>query len=544
MKKLLLLCVVVTCCNISHAQLNMGGQIREQLQVKNELQVLGKPEELNHLFTPLDSIKFHTNDPKFKWSDNIVGYKVYYTGKKIGFSDIEVTHRLTGPLKKIENRIYLCENPADSTICFKELPVDYYEVVGIIRYKEQASKYIERFNQLELIKNPDLLNRDKDILSKFIQYMQARLISISDFEREVKLYNRIPKSYTNLFYVIQSSTSPEIYYMPKSEYKGVVEGRWLSINEADRIKQIKGEKAYLDIITDLCYCFGDVWGQYGAFISIPYYDLIVNTLKGQNVFIWLLGNAFEDYVTNVLIDNVFKDNFNPRRIDLHGHLTKDDFSISAIAKCVDIFVHDDFQICGLFEVNGSKFTLPIGNVGKKYISSLEIPKDHYTSYYTTYITRYYFPFFYLDESTRIPSYDGCIIAENTIKDILYLFNEAELENAQKQAKAEAERKRIEAERAKLRAEEKARHQKWLKEEAERKAQWQAEMIREYGEKYGNAIIEGKVMLGMSQQMCQEAWGRPIDKYNTFTPTTSKSTWLYNYKTFLHFVDGKLVKIEN
>ena len=544
MKKFYLLLVAVICCNISRAQLNMGGQIREQLQVKNELQVLGKPEELNHLFTPLDSIKFHTNDPKFKWSDNIVGYKVFYTGNEgYGFRPMDLAfYRLTGPKKIIKNRLYLCENLADSTICFKNLPVDYYEVVGIIRYKEQASKYIERFNQLELIKNPDLLNRDKDILSKFIQYMQARLISISDFEREVKLYNRIPKSYTNLFYVIQSSTSPEIYYMPKSEYKGVVEGRWLSINEADRIKQFKGEKAYLDIITDLCYCFGDVWGQYGAFISIPYYDLIVNTLKGQNVSIWLLGNAFEDYVTNVLIDNVFKDNFNPRRIDLHGHLYKDDFSISAIAKCVDIFVHDDFQICGLFEVNGSKFTLPIGDVSEEYISSLVIPNDHYfTTYYTA---SYYFPFFYLDKSTDTYSYDGYIIAENTIKDIDYLFNEAELENAQKQAQAEAERKRIEAERAKLRAEEKARHQKWLKEEAERKAQWQAEMIREYGEKYGNAIIEGKVMLGMSQQMCQEAWGRPIDKYNTFTPTTSKSTWLYNYKTFLHFVDGKLVKIEN
>ena len=535
MKKMLLLCVVVTCCNISHAQLNMGEHIKEQLQVKNELQVLGKPEELNHLFTPLDSIKFHENDPKFKWNDNIAGYKVYYTGKEIGFFSIGVTHRLTGPLKIIKNRIYLCENPADSTICFKELPVDYYEVVGIIRYKEQASKYIERFNQLKLIKNPDLLNRDKDILSKFILYMQdkAGLISISDFERDVKLYNKNPESYENLFYVIQSSTSPEIYYMPKSEYADFVEGKSVSINEAERIKQARGEKAYLDIATDLCYCFGDVWGNNGAFISMPYYDLIVNTLKGQNVSIWLRGNAFEDYVTNVLIDNVFKDNFIPQSVDL----TKDDFSISAIAKCVDIFVHDDFQICGLFEVNGSKFTLPIGDVSKKEIL-LKIPSDHYT------YTRYNLPFFYLDKRTHTYSYYGCIIAENTIKDIVYLFDKAELLAAQKQAQAEAERKRIEAERAKLRAEEEARHQKWLKEEAERKAQWQAEMIREYGEKYGNAIIEGKVMLGMSQQMCQEAWGRPIDKYNTFTPTTSKSTWLYNYKTFLHFVDGKLVKIEN
>ena len=537
---MLLLCVVVTCCNISHAQLNMGGQIKEQLQVKNELQVLGKPEELNHLFTPLDNIKFHTNDPKFKWNDNIAGYKVYYTGKEIGFTAMGVTFsRLTGPRKIIKNRIYLCENPADSTICFKELPVDYYEVVGILRYKEQASKYIERFNQLKLIKNPDLLNRDKDILSKFILYMQdeAGLISVSDFERDVKLYNQNPEFYENLFYVIQSSTSPEIYYMPKSEYKDAVEGRSVSINEAQRIKQVRGEKAYLDIITDLCYCFGDVWGNNGAFISMPYYDFIVNNLKEKNVSIWLQGNAFEDYVTNVLIDNVFKDNFNPHSLDRHVSLTKDDFSISAIAKCVNIFVHDDFQICGLFEVNGSKFTLPIGDVSKKDIL-LKIPSDHYT------YTRYNLPFFYLDKRTHTYSYDGCIIAENTIKDIVYLFNEAELLAAQKQAQAEAEKKRIEAERAKLRAEEEARHQKWLKEEAERKAQWQAKMIREYGEKYGNAIIEGKVMLGMSQQMCQEAWGRPIDKYNTFTQTTSKSTWLYNYKTFLHFVDGKLVKIEN
>lgn len=538
MKKFLLLLVAVICCNISRAQLNMGGQIKEQLQVNNELQVLGKPEELNHLFTPLDSIGFHTNDPKFEWNDDIVGYKVFYTGNEgYGFRPMGVFFsRLTGPKKTIKNRLYLCENLADSTICFKNLPVDYYEVVGIIRYKEQASKYIERFNQLELIKNPDLLNRDKDILAKFISYMQeeANLISVSKFERDVKLYNQNPKFYENLFYVIQSSSSSEIYYMPKSEYADFVEGKSVSINEAQRIKQVRGEKAYTDIITDLCYCFGNAWGQDGAFISIPYYDLIVNTLKGQNVSIWLRGNAFEDYVTNVLIDNVFKDNLN---IHMNSSLTKEDVSISVIAKCIDVFVHKDFQICGLFEINGSKFTLPIGDFREMY-RALNIPHDGSTT------TGYYFPFFYLDKRTHTYTYDGCIIAENTIKDVVYLFNEAELLAAQKLAQAEAERKRIEAEHAKLKAEEEARLQKWLKEEAGRKAQWRAEMIRKYGEKYGNAIIEGKVMLGMSQLMCQEAWGRPIDKWNTITTSSTTSTWLYNYKTYLHFVDDKLVKIDN
>ena len=539
MKKLLLF-IAVMFCNIGYAQLNMGGQIREQLQINSELHVLGRPEELNHLFIPLDSIVFNTNDPKFEWNDNIVGYKVFYTGKEIGFYPMGPRFsRLTGPKKIVQNRIYLCENPADSTICFKELPVDYYEVVGIIRYKEQASKYIERFNQLKLIKNPDLLNRDKDILSKFILYMQeeARLISVSDFERDVKLYNKNPKFYENLFYVFQASSTSEIYYLPKSGYADVVEGKSMSINEAQRIKQIRGEKAYTDIITDLCYCFGDVWGNNESFISMPYYDYIVDNLKGKNVSIWLRGNAFEDYVTNVLIDNVFKENLNIYGLDMNSSFSKEDVKISVGAKCVDIFVHDDFQICGLFEVDGSKFTLPIAKFTIKG-KSLAIPNGHYNSTY------YLFPVFSIDNG-RSSAYDfGHIITQNTINDVIALFDEAELLAAQKQAQVEAEKKRIEAERAKRRAEQEAALQKWLNEEQERKSQWRTEMISKYGEKYGNAIIEGKVMLGMSQQMCQEAWGRPTDKFNTITSNTTKSTWLYNYKTYLHFVDGKLVKIEN
>ncbi len=540
MKKFLLLLIAVMFCNIGYAQLNMGGQIREQLQINSELHVLGRPEELNHLFIPLDSIVFNTNDPKFEWNDNIVGYKVFYTGKEIGFYPMGMPFsRLTGPKKIIKNRIYLCENPADSTICFKELPVDYYEVVGIIRYKEQTSKYIERFNQLKLIKNSDLLNRDKEILSKFILYMQeeARLISVSDFERDVKLYNKNPKFYENLFYVIQASSTSEIYYLPKSGYADVVEGKSMSINEAQRIKQIRGEKAYTDIITDLCYCFGDVWGRnIGAFISIPYYDYIVDNLKGHDVYISLKSssNAFEDYVTKQYIDNIFKENSNIWR---HDSLKKEDVTTAVSAKCVDIFVHDDYQICGLFEIDGNKFTLPITEFtieGK----SLAIPNGHYNSTY------YPFPVFSIDNG-RSSAYDfGRIITQNTINDVIALFDEAELLAAQQQAQAEAEKKRIEAERAKRRAEQEAALQKWLNEEQERKAQWRAEMISKYGEKYGNAIIEGKVMLGMSQQMCQEAWGRPTDKFNTITSNTTKSTWLYNYKTYLHFVDGKLVKIEN
>ena len=124
------------------------------------------------------------------------------------------------------------------------------------------------------------------------------------------------------------------------------------------------------------------------------------------------------------------------------------------------------------------------------------------------------------------------------------MKEVELLAAQKQAQEEAERKQAEAEYARLKAERKAQYQKKLEEEKQRKMQWRVDMINKYGEKYGQAIIEGKVMLGMSPKMCEESWGIPIDKFNTTTVLGTTSTWLYNYKTSLHFVNEKLMKIEN
>ena len=78
MKKYLVLIVAAMFCNLGYAQLNMGGdQIVAQIQVKKDLQVLGKLEDLDHLFVPLDSLKFYDNDPRFNWNENIVGYKFY-----------------------------------------------------------------------------------------------------------------------------------------------------------------------------------------------------------------------------------------------------------------------------------------------------------------------------------------------------------------------------------------------------------------------------------------------------------------------------------
>lgn len=52
------------------------------------------------------------------------------------------------------------------------------------------------------------------------------------------------------------------------------------------------------------------------------------------------------------------------------------------------------------------------------------------------------------------------------------------------------------------------------------------------------------MLGMTQEMCQDAWGYPNDKFDTTTSLGTASIWMYNYNTYLHFENGKVIKIEN
>ncbi len=70
------------------------------------------------------------------------------------------------------------------------------------------------------------------------------------------------------------------------------------------------------------------------------------------------------------------------------------------------------------------------------------------------------------------------------------------------------------------------------------------LITKYGDNFGNLIFARKVAIGMSQEMCREAWGRPLDIQTTTTALSTTSVWIYSYKTKLRFTGDKLVKIEN
>lgn len=60
----------------------------------------------------------------------------------------------------------------------------------------------------------------------------------------------------------------------------------------------------------------------------------------------------------------------------------------------------------------------------------------------------------------------------------------------------------------------------------------------------SVIAEGKIKIGMTQEMCKEAWGIPNEIYTTTTDAGSTQVWMYNYKTRLYFVDNRLSIIQN
>jgi len=68
-------------------------------------------------------------------------------------------------------------------------------------------------------------------------------------------------------------------------------------------------------------------------------------------------------------------------------------------------------------------------------------------------------------------------------------------------------------------------------------------ISKYGENYGKFINEKKVIIGMSEEMCEKAWGMPINKEKLTINEGTFDVYQYDYKTFLYFENGilKIIK---
>lgn len=71
-----------------------------------------------------------------------------------------------------------------------------------------------------------------------------------------------------------------------------------------------------------------------------------------------------------------------------------------------------------------------------------------------------------------------------------------------------------------------------------------DLIKKYGATNGALIAAGQVQVGMTAQMCIDAWGKPT-KINTTTSTYgTREQWVYNHTSYLYFKDGILTSIQN
>ena len=76
------------------------------------------------------------------------------------------------------------------------------------------------------------------------------------------------------------------------------------------------------------------------------------------------------------------------------------------------------------------------------------------------------------------------------------------------------------------------------------AQRKQDLCNRYGKEFGELIAAHKVALGMTPEMCREAWGIPSKISTTVDATGTYTLWRYNLNTYVYFQDGRVVRIQN
>lgn len=79
-----------------------------------------------------------------------------------------------------------------------------------------------------------------------------------------------------------------------------------------------------------------------------------------------------------------------------------------------------------------------------------------------------------------------------------------------------------------------------KEEREHKAS----LYRKYGKQTAGLILAGKVRIGMTREMCREAWGSPDDINRSSGSWGVHEQWVYGLGSYLYFENGILSSIQN
>lgn len=84
----------------------------------------------------------------------------------------------------------------------------------------------------------------------------------------------------------------------------------------------------------------------------------------------------------------------------------------------------------------------------------------------------------------------------------------------------------------------------IAEEQRQKAERKARLTKKYGKTYADLILQGKVRIGMTAEMCREAWGIPNDINRSSGSWGVHEQWCYDWGGYLYMENGKLTAIQN
>lgn len=529
------------------AQLNMASTESLKQSSQGTLQVLGKSDfNVDEYFTPYESIKFTTQLYSFNYAHNSVGAKFYVTSEE-------------------DDLLFPCVDYKNQTYTLTTLPEGYYEITRIIRFEEQLTQILNNLgyvserqpskdnlsrgetesildtntksSQYTLIPNDSIYEDTKYCLDEWVYTMYERLPSQSQFEREMLLEGGSISRYNEPIYEITNDKNESFYIRKRDGYDVFhIDIRRASYQITQKVRRNKIIRT--DTIKTICYKYGRESKYYFgdindiSHISLEFYNQLCADMKGKEVLLILSKDFFEDAITGNILknpgltspeSNYYKDKHWMREIvgEEHGQY-KVSFPELPYVKCIDIMVHEGC-IYGLFQHNDARFYIGIGgfhtgdpvrnpDYGTAYLEKM------YSNSYCYYKTPCYsygdinfFPKAFIEETRQQ--------IDTTLKEWIAADKLGEQERKEKRKKEEEEYEK-------------------------EKQRYRAELIALYGETYGNLIADRKVTIGMTEEMCREAWGRPHDKYNTTTTWGTSSVWVYNYKTSLYFYDGVLKQIEN
>lgn len=534
MKKHLFLFAMLCFTVETFAQLNMTALEEPQSQL-GSLQVLGKSDfDVDRYFMPADSIHFNNQHYYFDIKHNPIG-KIFYVTPNF---DV-----LNPPKNGFEKVIAFYVNHDSKTKGYKLFMSDYYEVIGCIRFKDQFDKHMETMVTYQIVENEDIFQDFAQIFEKDISYVDLPLIA--DYERSVLISKN--SNYNGQPILLLQSKNGDVFYIKdtSNEFHGkeTVKVPYYNIlgNPVEKKATYKVEEDWGKVFVTAKIEPNNPTQSNITFVSVPFYEQLCNDIKGQEVLLVSQEEFMQDARTNVPFKSIHTDDPLRRNIKYNSNTIEISYPEIKYCKCLNIYVSGG-EVFGQFEYEGARFTLAIPHLLEYFNTSL-IEDDPINGGFR--FRRNYLPGniygkgklwsenVFRDKQRwgkDYYDYDYYIVSRKKVEEI----RKAELEEFLLVTKSKEQQRLA---REKQRAEKNARYER---EEQE----YRASLVATYGEEYGNLIADRKVAIGMTEEMCLKAWGRPHDKYNTTTKWGVSSVWVYNYKTSLYFYNGELKQIDN